>query len=142
MKKTFWVAVSMLVLSAMLLAACGGGGGGSADVYPDPPSEFASLTNPVGGDQAAIDAGKTLYTQNCETCHGTTGLGDGPAGASLDPKPGDLQKAYANTSDGFMFWVLSEGGSAAGLSASMASYKGVLSEDEMWKILAYVKTLK
>jgi len=28
-----------------------------------------------------------LYQQHCAACHGTTGAGDGPAGAALDPPP-------------------------------------------------------
>ena len=143
MKKTFWVVLTALVLSAVLLAACGGGGGGgSSIVRTDPPSDYAGKTNPFAGDQAAIDEGKTVYTQNCESCHGTTGLGDGPAGASLDPHPGNLQSASADASEAYLFWVVNEGGAAAGRGASMASYKGILTEDEIWKVLAYVKTLK
>ena len=140
MKKTFWVLTAVLVLSAVLLAACGGAATPSV-VRQDPPTDYAGKTNPVAGDQAAIDEGKTLYTQNCETCHGAKGLGDGPAGASLDPHPGNLQTASKDASEAYLFWVVNEGGAAAGRSASMASYKGILSEDEIWKILAYVKTL-
>ncbi len=141
MKKTFWVLTTALVLSAVLLAACGGGGTPTV-VRQDPPAEYAGVTNPVEGDQAAIDAGKTLFTQNCESCHGPKGLGDGPAGASLDPHPGNLQNAIKDAPIGYLDWVINEGGAAAGRSASMASYKGVLTQDEIWQILAYVKTLK
>ncbi len=143
MKKTTWVVLSVLILSAVLLAACGGGGGGGATITrKDPPSEYAGKTNPFAGQQAAIDEGKTLYTQNCESCHGAKGEGDGPAGAALDPKPANLRNADKDATEAYMFWVVNEGGAAAGRSASMASYKGILSEDEIWKILAYVKTLQ
>lgn len=37
--------------------------------------------------QALIDKGKPLFAQQCATCHGASGLGDGPAAASLNPKP-------------------------------------------------------
>jgi mono/diheme cytochrome c family protein len=142
MKKTIWLLTSVLVLSAVLLAACGGGSSQPTIVRQDPPADYAGKTDPYTGDQAAIDEGKTLFTQNCESCHGPKGLGDGPAGASLDPHPANLEIAVKEASDAYMFWVVNEGGAAAGRSASMASYKGILSEDEIWKILAYVKTLK
>jgi mono/diheme cytochrome c family protein len=141
MKKTFWVLATVLVLSAVLLAACGGSAAPTV-VRQDPPADYAGKTNPFAGDQAAIDAGKTLFTQNCESCHGPKGLGDGPAGAALDPHPGNLQNASKDASEAYMNWVVNEGGAAAGRSPSMASYKGVLSQDEIWQILAYVKTLK
>ena len=35
---------------------------------------------------AAFDAGATFNTV-CATCHGASGLGDGPAGQALDPRP-------------------------------------------------------
>jgi mono/diheme cytochrome c family protein len=141
MKKTYWVLATVLVLSAVLLAACGGSAEPTV-VRQDPPADYAGKTNPYAGDQAAIDAGTTLYTQNCESCHGPKGLGDGPAGAALDPHPGNLQNASKDASEAYLFWIVNEGGAAAGRSPSMASYKGVLSEDEIWQVLAYVKTLK
>jgi mono/diheme cytochrome c family protein len=32
----------------------------------------------------------TFYAANCTACHGEAGAGDGPAAASLDPKPTDF----------------------------------------------------
>jgi high-affinity iron transporter len=40
--------------------------------------------------------GRALYLRNCVQCHGPSGAGDGPAGASLDPKP----KALATPASG------------------------------------------
>lgn len=34
-----------------------------------------------------LEKGKGLFAQNCATCHGANGLGDGPAAAALNPKP-------------------------------------------------------
>lgn len=33
---------------------------------------------------------KKLFADNCVLCHGPTGLGDGPAGVGLDPKPANF----------------------------------------------------
>ncbi len=37
-----------------------------------------------------LTKGKTLFSQQCMTCHGVEGKGDGPAAASLNPKPRNL----------------------------------------------------
>jgi mono/diheme cytochrome c family protein len=142
MKKTLWVLTAVLALSAVLLAACGGGSSTASIVRQDPPADYAGKTNPYTGDAAAIASGQQVFTDNCASCHGDKGLGDGPAGASLDPHPANLQTAAKDASDAYLFWIVNEGGAAAGRSASMASYKGILSEDEIWDVLAYIKTLQ
>ena len=112
MKKTFWGLLVVALLSALVLTACGGGGGETI-TRVDPPADYAGKTSP-GGDAAA---GQTVYTQNCTSCHGEKGLGDGPAGAALDPHPGNLQTASKDASDAYLFWIISEGGAAASRSA-------------------------
>jgi mono/diheme cytochrome c family protein len=37
--------------------------------------------------------GKALFVENCATCHGPEGRGDGAAGASLNPKPRNFTQA-------------------------------------------------
>jgi mono/diheme cytochrome c family protein len=142
MKKSMWVLVSVFVLSALVLSACGGGGGGNETTRATPPPEYASMTNPVAGDQAAIDAGRELYTINCASCHGDTGQGDGPAGGSLDPAPANLVTTAAETDAPYIHWVIAEGGAAAGLSPSMVAYKGILTEEEIWQVTTYVESLQ
>lgn len=144
MKKTTFVLVVIVILGALVLAACGGGGSseGSGIQRQSVPADYAGKTNPFDGQQAAADAGKELYTTNCATCHGDSGKGDGPAGASLDPKPANLVLTAAETTPDYIHWVISEGGAAAGLSASMVSYKGILTDEQIWQVVTYIKTLK
>jgi mono/diheme cytochrome c family protein len=42
------------------------------------------------GNQAAIDAGRIVYMQNCASCHGAAAMGGGPAAAVLLKRPPDL----------------------------------------------------
>jgi mono/diheme cytochrome c family protein len=141
MKKALWIWVAVVVVSALVLTACGGGQAAQPAAKPVP-AEYAGKTNPLGSDAAVTDAGKGVYELNCVTCHGDSGAGDGPAGGSLDPRPANFPKVLPAVQDDYVYWVLNEGGAAAGLSASMASYKGVLSEDEIWQVIAYIRTLK
>lgn len=137
MRKTAWVSLLVLVLAAVVLSACGGGAAPARE-RQSPPADYASLTNPFEGQADAASAGQALYTTNCASCHGDDAAGNGPAGASLDPKPANLQATAKETSPAYQHWVLSEGGAAAGMSASMPAFKGALSDEDIWKIVTYI----
>ena len=85
--------------------------------------------------------GKEIFAGKCAPCHGLTGHGDGPAAASLQPKPRNLSDAkYVSTlSDERMFKTISEGGAAVGKSPAMPSWKSSLSEADIWNVIAYVR---
>jgi mono/diheme cytochrome c family protein len=140
MKKIVSILMLVFVLSA-LLAGCAAQ---KASEEPDKPvpTDYAGKTNPFTGQADAIAEGKDLYTTNCASCHGDGAKGDGPAGASLDPKPANLVQALTEDQDDRINWTINEGGPAAGKSASMVSWKGTLNEDEIWKVIAYLRTLK
>ena len=65
----------------------GPGSGMMARHHVRVPEPYAGLTNPVPPDQASLERGAELYTTLCASCHGDGGMGDGPAGVSLDPLP-------------------------------------------------------
>ncbi len=139
MKKTIWMLMLVFVMSTVVLVGCAT----PAPAADKPvPADFAGKTNPVASDAAATEAGKLIFTDNCATCHGDSGKGDGPAAASLSPKPANLATVLPTKQDDFVYWVISEGGAAAGLSASMVAWNGTLSEDEIWQVITYVRTLK
>lgn len=51
------------------------------------PVDVSKFTKPTSELMAQ---GKTLFGQQCATCHGPGGQGDGPAAAALNPKPRNL----------------------------------------------------
>lgn len=51
------------------------------------PVDLSMIQNP---SQDLINRGEELYSTNCASCHGDLGLGDGPAGAALNPPPRDF----------------------------------------------------
>jgi mono/diheme cytochrome c family protein len=50
------------------------------------------LRKAVAGTPEQLSEGSQLYSQQCASCHGPDGRGDGPAGLMLNPKPRDLTK--------------------------------------------------
>ena len=65
----------------------------------------------------------TILATRCAACHGTTGNGDGPAAAGLDPKPRKYsdKKWQASVTDEFLAKVIVEGGAANKLSPLMTA---------------------
>lgn len=109
----------------------------------DPPAEYASLVNPFGDDQEVIEVGEVIYATNCASCHGPEGAGDGPATDALDPKPSDLGDTHMveELSDGYMFWRVSEGGAFEPFNSGMLAWKEILSEDERWQVISFIRAL-
>lgn len=48
-----------------------------------------------GSSLEAASTGEGLYAQNCVSCHGVTGRGDGPNASELGTTPADLTKMAA-----------------------------------------------
>lgn len=153
--KRVWFVLSFCALIAVLaLAGCGGGatnGNGNGEEAeegqtttldrPEPPAEYASLTNPINCDDAAVSAGQQVYTTNCASCHGDSGAGDGPAAASLNPPPSDLATNEDGLSDAYMYWRIAEGGAMEPFNSTMPAWKSVLSEDQIWQNICYLHSL-
>jgi len=100
------------------------------------PAAAQSVKSTITADAAAIKAGKTLYTTNCAPCHGDKGKGDGPAAASLTPKPADHTSALMlKETDGTLFWKISEG------RTPMPQYKKILTDVQRWQLIAFIRTL-
>jgi len=137
MKRIFF----MVIVSTFVLVACGGNGNSSnssnenATLVPVP-AEYAGLTNPLGVDAAG--EGAEVFRTNCEMCHGPQGHGDGPAGQSLDPQPKNLAELQTRASDDFLFWRIHEGKPGT----SMVAWKGILTEEQIWQTISFIRTLK
>jgi high-affinity iron transporter len=79
-----------------------------------------------------------LYAAQCAACHGATGLGDGPAGHGLDPKPSNFhdQDRMAQRSVYGLYSTITLGVNGTG----MASFRG-LGEEQRWALAFYVASL-
>ncbi len=101
----------------------------------------AAQTAPAASRDAAT--GEPLYASYCASCHGAAGAGDGPAAAGMNPKPADhTDGGYMNAlSNDHLYKVVDEGGMAVGKSPLMTAWGSVLSEDEIWAVVAYMRAL-
>jgi mono/diheme cytochrome c family protein len=132
--------VFVLLVSMSMLAACGTNGGSSSGddsaSLPPVPTEYAGLANPLGADAAS--KGAEVFKTNCEMCHGPQGHGDGPAGQALDPKPRNLAELQIKVGDDFLFWRIREGKPGT----SMVAWKGILTDEQIWQAVAFIRILK
>jgi len=101
------------------------------------PDNFKTMKNPIAASDASNKAGLALYTKNCASCHGKTGLGDGVKARALKDFPGDFSKPqYQNQTDGEHFYKTKTG------KGEMPKYEGKLSDDDIWNIVNYMRTFK
>jgi mono/diheme cytochrome c family protein len=101
---------------------------------------YNSLSNPLPRTRDTVQRGGAVYEQNCASCHGTTGTGDGPVGRTLSPLPANLallSQMPIGQWDPFMYWTVAEGGAQFG--SAMPAFKNALSKDEIWEVIAYIQ---
>ena len=89
--------------------------------------------------------GKRIYDQYCVPCHGKFGKGDGTRVTveQLDPLPRNHTDAnYMNQrTDVQLYKVEKEGGFYMNLSHIMPSWGHVLNDEDVWDVVAYLRTL-
>jgi high-affinity iron transporter len=85
------------------------------------------------------DAAK-VYQKECASCHGITGHGDGPAAIGLEPAPRNFHDLDAMAfSSPFKFFNILQVGIDG---TAMPSYADRFTEEELWNLAFYLKTLR
>ena len=95
--------------------------------------------NPFPDSAESIMEGKTAFGHYCVVCHGLDGQNTGvPFASSLSPPvPSLASKEVQGYRDGQLKWIIENGISPSGMPAS----RGILSDDEMWTIVDYLRHL-
>jgi glucose/arabinose dehydrogenase len=94
--------------------------------FHDAPASAKAMKNPLAGQQAAVDAGKTVYARNCLSCHGKTLKGTGNVPSLIDGK-------LKGVTDGEIFWFITKGDKDNGMPAW-----GFMPEEKRWQVVSYL----
>lgn len=95
--------------------------------------------NPIPATPESIADGKEAFGHFCAACHGLDGQNTGVPFASRMSPPVPLlsSKEVQDYTDGQLKWVIDNGIWPSGMPGS----KGILSDDEIWSIVVYLRHL-
>lgn len=95
--------------------------------------------NPLPSTPQTLADGKEAFSHYCVACHGLDGQNTGVpfAGHISPPIPSLASADVQQYTDGQLKWILDNGISPSGMPAS----KGILSDDELWSIVEYIRHL-
>jgi cytochrome c-550 PedF len=89
--------------------------------------------NPYKGDKKAEELGKYAYSENCARCHGLDAISGGVAP--------DLRALDEGIDGDEWFLERIRGGAVRNGNVYMPPFEGVLTQEAMWAIRAYLITL-
>ena len=107
--------------------------GRALDVYAD--EHKPAGDNPVPPTPAALTVGATEYEEHCAFCHGGAKANISPMRDKFSPPVPQLINKIPHDDDAWLFWVTKHGVRMTG----MPSWSVVLTDDEIWKIVAFIK---
>ncbi|RMF92416.1 MAG: hypothetical protein D6734_12320, partial [Candidatus Schekmanbacteria bacterium] len=93
-----------------------------------------SAENPFEHNSAAISEGQTIFADYCADCHGEDAKGD------FGPNLTDSEWKYGSD-DKSKFEVVKMG-RGADTDSEMPSFKDDLTDEQIWKVLAFIDSLK
>lgn len=95
--------------------------------------------NPLADNLQTRADGKEAFTHYCVACHGMDGQNTGVPFADhmSPPVPSLTSPEVQQYTDGQLKWVLDNGIWPSGMPGS----KGILSDDELWSIVVYMRHL-
>ncbi|SNC74820.1 Cytochrome C oxidase, cbb3-type, subunit III [Hymenobacter gelipurpurascens] len=95
-----------------------------------------TLKEPYSYTKANLAEGQTLYTRNCQHCHGEQGDGQGPVGIKYKGVPNYSTGAYKTMNEGHIYHVIQWG------KGRMMPHGSQVNPEERWKIAMYVRMLQ
>src|SRR6266404_4509553 len=95
--------------------------------------------NPTFDTAETAHEGQEHFMHHCQICHGYDGQNTGvPFAEKMSPPVPDLKsKDVQDYTDGQLKWILENGIEPSG----MPGWKGILTDEEMWNIVRYIRHL-
>jgi S-disulfanyl-L-cysteine oxidoreductase SoxD len=131
-------------MAVMIFIACSATGPGRVETALATEAKKVTIggrdwKNPAPDTQASIDEGRGHFQHHCQICHGLDGHNTGvPFAEKMSPPVADLgEKDVQQYSDGQLKWIVENGIRLTG----MPGWKGILEDDEMWKIVRFMRRL-
>lgn len=94
---------------------------------------------PAEAPRGNPEAGKKIYLESCQSCHGPTGKGDSDLAAYLTPPPANLTaKPTQAKTDAELRKIILEGRPGT----SMASFDGAFEEAQLNDLIAYIRSIQ
>jgi copper transport protein len=106
-------------------------------VEPATAAPRSRTINPIAATEDSIVAGAAIYESYCLSCHGASGLGDGPGGEGMRPPPVDFTRGHALVHTDVEWFMMIENGKP---NTEMPAFGDELSDEEIWHVINYVQT--
>ena len=92
----------------------------------------------LSAPEAVVSQGKSLYQQNCASCHGKTGKGNGTDVSTLSTEPSDFtnQAFMAQTSSAGLYDSIT-----TGITPDMPAYSSTLDDNQRLSLVSYLRSL-
>lgn len=99
---------------------------------------ISEVKNPTVDFEASVNRGEDMFKKNCAKCHGLNGNGYGVVANGFTTWPKQLWtwNGVDSGADGYLFWIIENG------KSDMPPWGLILSEDERWDLINYIKTIK
>ena len=101
---------------------------------------FSVSLDEIPASPPSLARGAEVYRQNCGTCHGMAGRGDGPAAAGLEPRPADLAALSDLVDRSPLDFYRRVSLGVAG--TAMPAFEAQLPPADRWAVAVYASTLR